>query len=1145
MELITILSFTLGNAIAKAIIVEWLGDNKLLENITADLMDLVRDNSMSDTDKRNAMAQVEQIGQQLVMRLRAKYAAMPHRSDLNPEAVIFDVAITSSKANISLTSLVESQLNPNKVYSELRDLRPDVTKTFSTHETSLYHSLLKLLSEELVNLSTELIGFLPLVTSKTWENQDRILDAINTILTQPTHEAAEFEMKYRNAVNNALDTPDIFGIPYADRLARSQRLSTAYIPLRATTGQALRALQLMDLSDFAKLSSSSIVPDLDTSFNRVYEEISKSGFGKSSSLSIESGLNEFVLSVSTGIGKTAVLEKLMKYLTPDRSIEQVLAQSRRLVLRGDAGSGKSTLLKWIAVTAARQDFTGILSRWNELVPFYIRLRERVNKDFPTPEEFPKLTARMIAGRIHTDDWTHQVLESGRAIVLIDGVDELPRPQRKDMLDQLAQLVKLYPLARYIITSRPSAIKSSEWPEWEDWVKQEEFSIATLQPMEPHEIDSFIEHWHAALKQSLNLTQTETDRMVNSLKRIRKQRRPLARLATSPLLCAMICALHHERGGHNLPSERIKLYSDCVEMLVEKRDEARRIPLGDDYPDLGYDQKLELIRHFAFWMMRNDYTEVTQAEADKFFNDYLSKTTHKDISGTQVRKFFVDRTSLLREPTLDGIDFTHRTFQEFLTAQAIFDNNEFGLLLGKVRNDQWREVIILTSGYAGTLRRGERTKFLKNLVNKAKKYKREENKKQVLLLSIAALEGSAGLEMAAQEYVLEQATEVFPPKSEDDVKQIAIAGDPAISLLQYRLEYENNLRWCVETLGLIGSIEAMNALVDYTELENGSVIRKLWDIRANFEREIYFKQVLSHCRVLHCNSVSSLVGFEYLTSLCELYIYKLTKPLHITELAKLSNLKALSLHGDNVNDLSHIAHLHQLKKLDVSQTEIDNLQAIAPLVNLTELNLSGCPVSDMTPLTHLSRLCKLDISNTKTQDISFLEKITQIQSLNIAGLSIKDLFPLDCLQKLTELIIDHTEVDDVSFITSFLELSHLGITGLRVSKLDPLLQLPNLSSLEISLSQLNLLEPIVENSSLSKITININDYSNDNLLFFLEFLNGDYSKLFDFAGKDSNIYNLFMQWPVKSINVSNENLSFSLIKDNPESSPSNNRMNKTH
>jgi predicted NACHT family NTPase len=73
-------------------------------------------------------------------------------------------------------------------------------------------------------------------------------------------------------------------------------------------------------------------------------------------------------------------------------------------------------------------------------------------------------------------WVNAMLASGRAIVLVDGLDEVPTIQREEVHAWLKELVESYPKSRYIITSRPHAVS-------EDWISHEKFITAELQPME--------------------------------------------------------------------------------------------------------------------------------------------------------------------------------------------------------------------------------------------------------------------------------------------------------------------------------------------------------------------------------------------------------------------------------------------------------------------------------------------------------------------------------------------------------------------------------------------------------------------------------------------------------------------------------------
>ena len=98
---------------------------------------------------------------------------------------------------------------------------------------------------------------------------------------------------------------------------------------------------------------------------------------------------------------------------------------------GDAGSGKTTLLQWIAVRATTRTFEGELADWNNYLPFYIRLRQYAQSQLPAPEAFPHFTAQAIAGTM-PKGWVHTKLRSGKAIVLIDGVDELSASQQEEV-----------------------------------------------------------------------------------------------------------------------------------------------------------------------------------------------------------------------------------------------------------------------------------------------------------------------------------------------------------------------------------------------------------------------------------------------------------------------------------------------------------------------------------------------------------------------------------------------------------------------------------------------------------------------------------------------------------------------------------------
>ncbi|MFJ6565510.1 NACHT domain-containing protein [Streptomyces sp. NPDC091412] len=127
-------------------------------------------------------------------------------------------------------------------------------------------------------------------------------------------------------------------------------------------------------------------------------------------------------------------------------VEAALGGASRVLLRGEAGSGKTTFLRWLAITAARGAFTGDLADWNGLTPIFIKLREYSGRTPPKPEAMLDGVAGPITG-IMPRGWVERLLDSGKALLLIDGVDELLDRERRVIRDWLRKLLGLRRYAR--------------------------------------------------------------------------------------------------------------------------------------------------------------------------------------------------------------------------------------------------------------------------------------------------------------------------------------------------------------------------------------------------------------------------------------------------------------------------------------------------------------------------------------------------------------------------------------------------------------------------------------------------------------------------------------------------------------------------
>ncbi|MBD2541005.1 NACHT domain-containing protein, partial [Coleofasciculus sp. FACHB-SPT36] len=840
-------------------------------------------NGIPDWGNRRKLEQkIGQIAGELQTQIRPLFEQEARNLAANSrEAVLLGVAETLFKGGLSPDALVGMNLDTQQLYQHLLKANPKISRDFSRDEKALYEQALLVASQSLIEAAPKLEEFSLSFAATTLQRLDEVLNDLKTQREQALQAADEFVERYCKTVISELDRLEVFGLPRMDKLTHKQSLSMAYITLSVSG------------DDEPDCSPVTLIDDV-------------------------------------GVGREAV--------NRSRRVDEVICNCRRLVIRGGAGAGKSTLLQWLAVRAASRNFPEKLQHWNYKIPFFIRLRSLVDGGFPTPEEFPKLIARNFAATM-PQGWAHKYLDRGHALVLIDGVDELPSQQRQAFFEALQDLVRDFSDATYIVTSRPSGLKSlqgEEWEDWEDWVKNENFKNLTLEPMSSTNVEEFVSRWHRALNSnsSSNTQQDDPMQIADNLKRQLRQRAELRRLASTPLLCAMICALHRER-REALPSARLQLYRECIDMLLNRRDEGRKIPLDETYPTgLNEDQKMAFIQSLAFWFMKNNRSDIEIDRVDTHFDRRLKlMSLPQAVTGEQIRSLFVDRSGLLREPVMGQIDFAHRTFQEYLAAKAAVEDYSLDLLLQRATDDQWREAIIAAAGLG---RATEKEKLLKALIEKGNT---DPDKKHYLhLLAVACLETVVEVDPTIRQEVLDNAKVLLPPKDEDEIAMVARAGDAIVPLLEYEPQFSAEEACnCIAALTRIGSSTAMQKLVAYAEAKFdlqkdesrlSRVLGRGWDY---FDRDVYVRDVLSLLKTLDLSE---------------------TQVQDITALTALSELRTLSLSETQVQDITALTALSELRTLSLSETQVQDITALTALSELRTLALSGTQVQDITALTAL-------------------------------------------------------------------------------------------------------------------------------------------------------------------------------------------------
>lgn len=545
------------------------------------------------------------------------------------------------------------------------------------------------------------------------------------------------------------------------------------------------------------------------------------------------------------------------------AVESVLAESSRVFFRGEAGSGKTTLLQWLAVSAARREFSAELSAWNDLVPFFIRLRQLADvARLPGPEDFLQAGAAEMLAAVMPDGWVHRILRDGRGIVLIDGVDEVPTGQREQILEWLRVLIATFPESRFVVTSRPAAAA-------EDWLRLQDFRACFVQPMTLPDIRRFIAHWHEAMAQTLveSAAKEQLTRLSAALVEKIYATRHLRLLATNPLMCALLCALNRDRRAQ-LPENRIELYRISLEMFLQRRDSERGMKSASgqmDFPD-----KLRLLQDLAYWMMTNDLAAAERDRVEGRLDAQLETRRHR-IAGNahEVLTHLLERSGVLREPVSGWIDFIHRSFQEFLAAQAAVDRDDIESLVARAADVQWRQVVILAAGL-GTKRQTDR--IFHGLLNPPRRLRR--HKVLLELSALGCMETATEVEPAIRHRIRSTTESLVPPRNQDQVEMLSRVGDYAFELLaDAKLDDLDAAQYTAELATRLGGPAGLRLLERITRSlgpENvsddfASLLRRSWPA---FDPIEYADSVLAHIdtTVLHAGDAKVIPGLVRLAGI---------------------------------------------------------------------------------------------------------------------------------------------------------------------------------------------------------------------------------------------------------------------------------------
>ena len=373
---------------------------------------------------------------------------------------------------------------------------------------------------------------------------------------------------------------------------------------------------------------------------------------------------------------------------PRVSVMTAVAQHKKLIVLGKPGAGKTTFLKHLAIQCIDGQFEP------DRLPLFVNLKQFAENPsrlgllaFLSDRHLKSQTAALRGGDIAEYMLQlKQVLNAGRALLLLDGLDEVNQDVHDWVLREIRVMVEDFHENQFLMTCRVAA--------WEYTFEQ--FTEVEIADFDGSQVKAFAYRWFSGKPMS-----PET-----FLRSLQHQPR-LAELAVTPLLLTLLCLAFEASSA--LPSSRSELYQEGIETLLKKWDSSRGIHRDQVYKKLSPKRKEDLLSQIALKTFQQGQYFFRQRDLAYAITDYIRNLPEVSddpevlqVDSTAVLHSIEAQHGLLVERVKHYYSFSHLTFHEYFAARELVLNSAnlretmAKIADGYALKPRWREVFLLAS-----------------------------------------------------------------------------------------------------------------------------------------------------------------------------------------------------------------------------------------------------------------------------------------------------------------------------------------------------------------------------------------------------------------------------------------------------------------
>ncbi len=244
-------------------------------------------------------------------------------------------------------------------------------------------------------------------------------------------------------------------------------------------------------------------------------------------------------------------------------------------------------------------------------------------------------------------------------------------------------------------------------------------------------------------------------------------------------------------------------------------------------------------------------------------------------------------------------------------------------------------------------------------------------------------------------------------------------------------------------------------------------------------KIYFRRKINFTGEPNINTIKKII------SLSEIDISGIKKIQNIEALLKFRNLRKLDISGTNISNLMPIRNAVKLEYLACNNTFVTDLSYLFYANSLKTLQISATGISDISILKNMQFLKTITANKTYVFDISVLKNCKNIENIDFSNSKIHLIPDLSTCKKLKNIDLSNNSINKITGISNLQSLETLNLENTGISKISSLKTCKKLKDLYLTNTLVSDLFPVSSLRNLEKIYCDNSKVKYDNVLKFHE------------------------------------------------------------